>query len=333
MHIRVKHALYWLFIFILWTYLKSGGVNYDAALLLNSINLPLFMLTFYLLKHVQLPSLYDRGKTLLFILSFILSTAIITWMFLGLVNQFFDYCKFPYVKLGGFLIEAVQMSTPPLALLGLEYYGDREEEKETIQALEREKVEMELKFLKAQLNPHFLFNTLNNLYSFVITKSSKAPDVVHKLSGMLNYALEKGEEEKVALGEELEVIDHFLGLEHVRYGDRLEVKYSTGGDLTVKVSPLILLSIVENAFKHGASGDIDKPKIDIDIKEKDSKIECSVWNTKSLQAGELNDAYKVGIGLSNIKRQLDLIYANNHNLKIEDLPKSFCVHLTLNEMN
>jgi len=92
---------------------------------------------------------------------------------------------------------------------------------------------------------------------------------------------------------------------------------------------LLLLSLVENAFKHGASGDIETPKIKIDIKAETDAIHCVFWNTKSQHQGELNDAYKEGIGLSNIKRQLDLIYQDNHELRIADEEKTFTVNLLL----
>ena len=132
----------------------------------------------------------------------------------------------------------------------------------------------------AKIDPHFLFNTLNNLYSFVLMNSPKAPDMIMKLSAMLDYVLYKSQVDKVPLKDEVEAIENFVGLEQTRYGDRLHVYSSIKGDLTTTISPLILLSIVENAFKHGASGDIDEPKINIDIYSNGSGIHCAVQNTK-----------------------------------------------------
>jgi len=187
---------------------------------------------------------------------------------------------------------------------------------ERIQLLEKEKLANELKFLKAQINPHFLFNTLNNLYSFVLIQSPKAPDMIMQLSGILDYVLYKSQNKEVALNDEVKTIEHFIKLEQIRYGERLEVELKTDGDLSIGISPLILLSIVENAFKHGASGDIDYPKIKIDIREQNQEIHCVVWNTKSQHVGEINDAYKVGIGLSNIERQLKLIYPEKQEFSV-----------------
>jgi len=226
----------------------------------------------------------------------------------------------------------VQFYSPAVLLIAWEAHIDRKLEQERIQQLEKEKLSTELKFLKAQLNPHFLFNTLNNLYSYVVTGSPKAPDMVLRLSGILDYVLYKSQQASVTLKEELEAIENFLALEKIRYGERLEVTYVNGGDTSARVSPLLLLSIVENAFKHGASGDIESPKIKIDIQEKDKRISCSVWNTKSKHQGELNDEYKEGIGLSNIKRQLNLVYPDSHQLQIDDEVNSFQLFLNLNPL-
>jgi len=216
-----------------------------------------------------------------------------------------------------------------MALLAWETHQERIKELEHIHQLEKEKMATELKYLKAQLNPHFLFNTLNNLYSYVVTGSPKAPDMILRLSGMLDYVLYKSQNKSVLLQEEIEAIQNFIGLEKNRYGDRLQVDFKIRGNLTAPVSPLLLLSLVENAFKHGASGDIETPKIEIEIKEENAGIHCLVWNTKSQHQGELNDAYKEGIGLSNIKRQLDLIYEDNHELIIVDEARTFSVNLLL----
>lgn len=200
----------------------------------------------------------------------------------------------------------------------------------TFSRIEEEKNRMELQVLKNQLNPHFLFNTLNNLYSFVVTGSEKAPDMILRLSGMLDYVLYKSQHKNVPLQEEVDAIEHFIELEKIRYGERLEVNYSKTGNMSVPILPLLLLSLVENAFKHGASGDIDTPKIDIDIQVEKEHIYCTVSNTKSQDVGEINDAYKEGIGMSNMQRQLNLVYPDKHTMLIEDLPDTFTVSLQIN---
>ncbi len=314
--------------------MKSYGVFTFPYFLLIALNVLLFIIAYYVLVGIQVPLWYNRGKMISFGLSLVASSFFLyaLWRITGeywlddLVYRTYDP---PFMTLGDYLLETVQNYTPPMALLAWETDLKRRKELELAQQLEQEKLENELKFLKAQINPHFLFNTLNNLYSFVVNKSPQAPEMVLKFSGVLDYLLYKSQRETVPLKEEIKTIDNFCGLEKSRYGDRLEVEYKTEGNLSVPVSPLILLSIVENAFKHGASGDIDQPKIKINIKEKDKFIFCNVWNTKSSYNGELNDSYKKGIGLANIKRQLHLLYPNNHQLILEDKEASFNVSLTI----
>lgn len=241
---------------------------------------------------------------------------------------------FPFMTPGSYLLKTVRYYTPAMALLAWESHQERRKELDRMKELEKEKIANELKYLKAQINPHFLFNTLNNLYSFVVNQSPKAPEMIMQLSGILDYVLYKSQKKFVALKDEISAIENFIELEKIRYGDRLEVIFNTSGDLNQTVSPLLLLSIVENAFKHGASGDIDFPKIKITIHADESRINCDVWNTKSkISKGSLNDAYKEGIGLENIQRQLGLIYPDRHKLAIEDQNNFFNLKLSIELVN
>jgi len=317
--------------------MKSGYVIGSPYLLVNLLNLSIYMAAFYLLKYVQIPRLYQKGKYFYFFSSIILLSLLfyLIWRANGVwwLDAFrnYNFGRF-WVNTADYITQTVQFYSPAVLLIAWEAHIDRRAEQERIRQLEKEKLSTELKFLKAQLNPHFLFNTLNNLYSYVVNGSPKAPDMVLRLSGILDYVLYKSQQASVSLKEELEAIENFLALEKIRYGDRLKVEYASKGNISARISPLLLLSIVENAFKHGASGDVESPMIRIDIEEDDDKIYCSVWNTKSKHQGELNDDYKEGIGLSNIKRQLNLVYPNSHKLQIDDKFDSFHLSLDLNPL-
>ena len=329
----IIHSLFWLTIYLVWTYIRANGIWYAIFFQVNLIEIALYMMAYYVLKHVQIPHLFNKGRILLFWLSIIAFSMLLylIWRVAGVlwIDELLQNTNDSFMSLGGYLSQSVQVYSPAVILLAWESYNDRQKELERIEQLEKEKIATELQFLKAQINPHFLFNTLNNLYSNVITKSPKAPDMVMQLSGILDYVLYKSQNKTVPLREEVQTIENFLGLEKIRYGDRLEVDYHAAKKLSLPISPLILLSIVENAFKHGASGDIDSPKIKINIMEVNDVIHCEVWNTKSKYDGDLNDAYKKGIGLSNIKRQLNLIYPDNHELIIENGEETFNVSLSI----
>ncbi len=329
-----KHVLLWVAIYVVYTYMMSFYEDWYGRMVVNLINVPLFMIAYYLLAYVQIPYLYNKGRIGWFVVSILASSFIIgaicringyMWM-----DAFFGaHEDIPFITPGAYLVKTVRYYTPAMAILAWNSHEARRAELARMQLLEKEKIANELKFLKAQINPHFLFNTLNNLYSYVVNQSPKAPDMIMQLSGILDYVLYKSQKQEVPLQAEVDTIENFLQLEHIRYGQRLQVDFCQSGDLSTPISPLILLSVVENAFKHGASGDIDSPKIGIEIKEEAGTIKGRIWNTKSQHQGELNDAYKEGIGLSNFKRQLDLIYPDRHELKIDDREDSFCVSLSI----
>ena len=330
----VQHVFVWVGIYVVYTIMLSINADPIAVMLLNLLTVGLYMMAYYLLRNVQIPYLYDKNKTILFIASVVISSILLYVIYRGGLIYVLDgvrglSSKNRYTLVGDYLVKAIRFYTPAMALFAIESYFEGRNEQIRIQRLEKEKLANELKFLKAQINPHFLFNTLNNLYSYVLQESPKAPDMILRLSGILDYVLYRSQQATVLLSEEVETIENFLALEKIRYGDRLAVAFQTEGDLSIPISPLILLSLIENAFKHGASGDIDHPKIRIHIFEKNKSIHCEVWNTKTTYNGELNDAYKKGIGLSNIQRQLVLVYPQKHELKIVDGEESFTVNLKI----
>lgn len=197
-------------------------------------------------------------------------------------------------------------------------------------SLKQEKLAAELKFLKAQIHPHFLFNTLNNLYALTLKKSSKAPEVVLKLSDLLDYMLYECNVSKVTLEKEINMLENYIALEKIRYGDDLKININI--DDSVKgflVSPMLLLPLVENSFKHGVSGEIHAKWIEIKLNVKNEILEFSVENNRDSKAANSKKSYTEGIGLKNVIRRLELIYKNKHQLKIEDKENRFKVILTI----
>lgn len=187
-------------------------------------------------------------------------------------------------------------------------------------------IEAELKFLKSQIHPHFLFNTLNNLYALTLKKSDLAPDMVLKLSEMLDYMLYHSNEKEVLLKEEIELIRAYLELEKIRYGTRLHLTTTIQGDSNGRyIAPLLLLPFVENSFKHGASSKTD-PQIDLFIGINDSFLELNIANTYQEQSVE---SYTEGIGLKNIQRRLEIQYKDRYELDMSTNDGLFKVEFRL----
>ena len=207
------------------------------------------------------------------------------------------------------------------------WYKDQQEAK----SLEKEKLEAELKFLKSQVHPHFLFNTLNNLYSLTLKKSDNAPEVVLKLSELMSYMLYDTVAKQVSLSKEINYINHYIDLEKIRYGERLDVSFNISGDLSGKmIAPMLLLPFIENSFKHGVSGELETVWVSFDLHVTEDKLVFKVENSKSPEDDHLKiSSYRSGIGLKNVKRRLDLIYADNYDLKIFDEKDTFLVVLKL----
>ena len=341
----LSHALFWLLLLLFYTLtLKIQYGSYSKTLIHHLIVLIPQILASYCLVYWQIPKLLYRKKYLLFSLSVIFGA----YFFTGLARTLVVHIIEELYRLPPFGQESLIEIFTDLKLL-YEYYfysvfvpvslfviikliKERFEEKSKHEALEKEKVSAELNFFKAQIHPHFLFNTLNNLYVLTLQKSDKASETVLKLSEMLDYMLYQCNDDRVTIDKELKLIQNYIDLEQLRYGDRLELNFNkTIDNPQTQIAPLILMSLIENAFKHGASGAIKEPSIKIDIKVENKQLFFSVYNTKTKLKQEDNTNFKKGIGVSNTKSQLQLLYPDKHELEIieEDLSYQVKLHVDL----
>ncbi len=193
--------------------------------------------------------------------------------------------------------------------------------------LQKEKTESELKYLKGQINPHFLFNTLNNIYSLARNKSNHTPDVILKLSKLMRFMLHEASSPTILLRDELALIEDYISLEKLRYTDRLKIEFITTLDNpNQQIAPLLLIHFVENAFKHGAGESRFESTISIKIALKKGILHARIDNTvgEMLHTKEENG----NIGLTNVKKQLALLYPE-HKLIIGNDGKRFNVELTI----
>lgn len=195
------------------------------------------------------------------------------------------------------------------------------------QTLIREKLETELKYLRNQTNPHFLFNTLNNIYALARKKSEQTPDAVMKLSKLLRFMLYDTAKPLITIDDEIRMLQHYIDLEKIRYNDKLTVNFVEDiSDKQETISPLLLLPFVENAFKHGASESRFGSFIQIEMKLRTGILTFSIKNSK-----ENNGCRWAGppIGLNNVKRQLELLYTE-YDMQVLNETSVFIVLLTIN---
>ena len=199
------------------------------------------------------------------------------------------------------------------------------------QELQKRSLESELNFLKSQINPHFLFNTLNNLYALTLKKSDDAPEIVLKLSEMMRYMLYECNEKRVMLSKEINYLRNYLDLESIRQGSKVNIEFtSTGSVDSQKIAPLVFIPFVENCFKHGLKNEIGDGYVKIEINASYTDLNLKVVNSKASSLPSPASIKKSGgIGLLNVRKRLDLHYGEHYNLEIKDFPNEYIVKLYL----
>lgn len=190
---------------------------------------------------------------------------------------------------------------------------------------QKEKVDSELQSLKAQINPHFLFNSLNVIYSLTLKKDESTPEVILKLSDILRYVIYDSKQEQVSLSSEVNLLKKYIDLQKYRTEEATPISFESQIERDGKIAPLIFLTLVENSFKHGIKSDTENVFIRISLQSDEQKIVFKIENNKTPDAAYNEE----GVGLENIKKRLQLQYPNRHQLVVSDKEKSFKVYLEI----
>ena len=328
------HILFWI-IYVLSEYIANyphlQGTEHIRQLWSVALALPILMLPTYLIVLIGVPRYLSKGKTATFILVLILSAVFvfygrIKWLELVnyLVNDFIG--PMPAAK----VLKNVVRDYAIIALAIAIYIIADWRRKELINNyLLEAKANSDLELLKRQLHPHFLFNTLNNIYSLSLKNSDHTGDQILKLSNLLEYLVYQSGEKKVLLIDEIELVKNYIDLEKLRYGSELNININIDGlDSKTKTAPLILLPFVENCFKHGSKNEKGVFWIKIKISLHKNLLVVFVENSKNKSPREPQEKPS-GIGLANITERLELLYPGKHILTAEDSLAFFSVKLEL----
>ena len=340
-----NHITFWIILltsFTLIQFFKDGNSQSLITLLLeNTKRLPAMLIAAYVFNNLLVPRYYATKKYLIFgvftIILFYCTSALDRVINVYIYETLFR--KPPFEKesileicsnihfLFTVYVSPLLVATMAMAFERL-WYKKRQIEKENLQ-LERDKNSAELHALKAQLHPHFLFNTLNNLYTLTLQKSDKAPEIVATLSSMLDYILYQSSAKFISLEKEVQLLENYIALEQLRYGDEIEIHFMKSYNPHTLITPLILLSILENAFKHGASASLEIPVIDIKLYQENEVVFFEVKNTKNTEKQHDETGYSKGIGIPNITQQLALLYPD-FSYHVKDERESYHVVLKIN---
>ena len=222
----------------------------------------------------------------------------------------------------------VYLAVTSLLKLSKSWFQHQETQRQ-LNRLEREKLDAELSALKGQVNPHFLFNSLNNLYSLALDQDARTPGIILRLSQMMRYLLYESNVPMVPLEKEIEHLQNFMEMQKLRVGDSVKVSFDIEGDVgKTQVAPLLFLPLLENGFKHGIKGDLKDAFISILLKIEAKRLIFKVENNKGTVDEVEPERYR-GVGLQNLRRRLDLLYPGRHRLEVTDGDKVFSVVLEL----
>ena len=302
--------------------------NVWAVVYVVAINFILFEYTipFVLKKRTTLIYNILIAAPLLFIYMMLYSYNSYAWRLLGIQLHIYDVLK-TYSSLDLALQNQMAYSMGSVFVFGIARHGyNYIKLRQAEQQLRIEKQAAELNYLRSQTNPHFLFNTLNNIYSLARDKSDLAPESILRLSKILRFMLYETGGAFIAVEQELKIITDYIALEKLRYDESLHINFNYDvEDMKQALPPLLLIPLVENAFKHGVSETRGTPFVDIHLSVKQRQLTFVVKNSSEAAAGNINE----NIGLSNLRRQLELLYTN-YNLAVQQEQSAFTATLKIN---
>lgn len=332
------HIAFWL-VLILVSAISNWKHDFTLldALVFELLFLPLKLVVVYLNWFYLIPRFLLREKYVPFSIVLVLLIVLLAIcqrifnLLLGYPYFFSEWIDLDHVHIlkFNFIIRNSLLIALPVLLTTLwKVFLEWKEKKENNNRLEFEKREAQLQFLKSQINPHFLFNTLNNIYSHALEDSQKVPNLLLKLSDFLSFSLYESNTSLIPLEKELGMMRDVIDLEESRFEDRVVVETIVVGNIdNVTVPPLVLLPFVENAFKHGLQDETKKAFIKILLRRVNGQLYFKVENSKVSGFSDYNR--KKGIGFRNIRKRLDLLYGRDYTLDIMDGKNKFIVELTI----
>jgi len=336
----VSHSIFWVVIYYFYAYfLGYGSSNIKYVNLFSGFLMPVTILISYFLIYYLIPNYLLTKRYKYFILysvyTFIISVYIIILSILyGLIYsegyKEVDTAPLtktlPFIVLGVYFVVLIVVS---LSLIMHNYNSIVKNESLNSKILnaQLELKEQELKFLKMQIHPHFLFNSLNTIYGFALKKGDEAPEMILKLSNLLDYILYQIEKPSVLLQDEVNHLLDYVSLEKMRFHDTLDVKIEREiENENSQIAPMLLIPFVENAFKHGAIVK-GKLKVNILLKTTGNELFFEIINTSMK-----DNNYEKGIGLENIKKRLEMLYPRVYKIEIEQRENSFKVQLVISNL-
>lgn len=331
-NIFLLHFSFWLLFFLFRVFDYSSDIPTKMAIKLIISQHTFSVVGAYLHYFFLLPLLFQKRKQAVYILGIIVLLALCVfgrfWLESTFISGIFQtnyYDEWTFARAASMVWNLASF----IVFISLiKFTVDRFVLEGQKRELENEKLTAELNYLKAQINPHFLFNTLHNLNYLSQIKSDQATEVVLKLSNIMRYMIYDSNKEKVPLAKEISYIHDYLDLEAIRLNKSFNLKFDVSRvDEQLEIVPLILIPFVENAFKHGISDQQENNWINIFLKSDKRSLELKVENSRMEEHIQQEEAS--GFGLNNLRKRLELSYPKKHKLYLQESDEKFSVHLIL----
>jgi sensor histidine kinase YesM len=338
------HILLWTFLFVSPLYIAErygGGEN--TMRWLFSKNVVIYGILFYLNYLVLAPRFFFNGKLLIYVFSVLLM--VVAFFFISIYAHEMIMGSIEPVQDDINTLDSEPDSGPSYFLLhiynhllgssivimlslGLGLLSRRVELEKSQKELESEKLNSELAFLKSQISPHFLFNTLNNIYSLIESNTADAQDAVIKLSKLMRYILDESEQEQISLAQEITFMNNYIDLMKIRLLKKVDLNLEFPGDhQELYIPPLLFIPFIENTFKHGVSYRGESfINVSLSVDEKELNFSC---RNKLFSSKPGQDLSERGVGLDNARKRLNLLYPDRHELRIDEVDGNFQVNLKI----
>lgn len=329
---RNLHILFWVLLSIFLLVLDRSDSPLFIKVSRSLISTGFFAAIVYVNWNLLIPKFLKQRNWVMYLISLILLSILVTPpQVLALFLLYDDYPSIQqlfYQKQNILFFQSIFIGVSSAAFkITQDWLGHERDSKE----LKSQNLASELNFLKSQINPHFLFNTLNNLYALSLKKSDQAPETVLMLSEMMRYMLYECNVERVLLKKEINYIKNYLELEKIRLGDDFDIHFQVEGQANdLEIAPLMFIPFIENSFKHGMNTLLTNGYVHIKLKIEDSEVSMHITNKKGAEISTNSKGKQSGgIGLINIKRRLKLIYPKRHKLLFEETNDEYTVQINI----
>lgn len=328
---KLHHVLFWMLVFGIWFGLRRHDYGADdTGMLVTLIKVADLAMLVYITNYILLPKLFYRKKYVLFIVIFfamIVASSLIKMQVLGRIYNpsLIDFAANWRQHIYDNIIPHFFLVTAGAAV---KLMFDYTRMQQRLAEVAKEKAETELNFLKSQINPHFLFNSLNSVYFLISKDNTDARQALHKFSEMLRYQLYEMNDNKIPIEKEIHYLKDYVDLQQLRKDEKYSVQFTCSPDVRgFSIEPLLLIPFVENAFKHISHHNDRTNFVKVDMSRANGTFTFIVENSKEREA--ITTERHGGIGLPNVKRRLELLYPDKHELKIDDTEKTFAIKLNL----